>query len=149
MRETYPGIRYDILGIPKNPDCNDNIRPEFRDQFPSSCTAVKAVKTAGKLGGRDAYWGMIEFLMESGQQVTKPEILSMAGRLGLEREDFLTMLESQQINAMVQTDILRAKGWRLRSFPSLYVDGKLVPRWHLDDQPIVERVVKIAVTGEE
>ncbi|MEE2906241.1 MAG: thioredoxin domain-containing protein [Planctomycetota bacterium] len=149
LRETYPGIRYDILGIPKNPDCNDNIRPEYRDTFPSSCAAVKAVKAAGKLGGRDAYWGMIEFLMESGQQVTKPEILSTATQLGLDREAFLTMMESQQINAMVQTDILRTKGWRLRSFPSLYVNGKLVPRWKLNDEPIVERVVKLAVTGEE
>ena len=149
LRAKYPGIRYDILAIPKNPECNDNIRPEFADKFPSSCTAAMAVKSAGKLGGQEAYWEMIEFLLDSGQQVTKPEILAAGTRIGLDRDALMTAMESDEISALVRTDIMRAKGWRLRSFPSIFVDGKQIPRWQLDDEPIVERVVKIAVTGEE
>ena len=149
LRKKYPGIRYDIHAIPKNPDCNENIRAEFKDRFPSSCIAAQAVIAAAKLGGQEAYWGMIEFLLASGQQVTMPEILAEGDRLGLDRDAFINMMASDEVMQLIRTNVVRSKSWRLRSFPSIFVDGKQIPRWELDDEPIVERVVKIAVTGEE
>ncbi|MCH2151713.1 MAG: thioredoxin domain-containing protein [Phycisphaerales bacterium] len=149
LRDKYPGIRYNILAFPKNPDCNSNIQPQFKDAYPSACDAALAVKAAGKIGGKNAYWSMIDFLMANGQQVTLPEILAAAEGMGLNKNELVAAMASKEVEGMVQTDILRGRGWGLRSVPAIFVDGKWIPRWRLEGEPIVERVVKLAVTGEE
>ena len=149
LMEKYPGqLTYNVLASPKNPDCNSRIRDSFRELFPSGCIAAKAVKSAGKLGGKEAYWAMIDYLMNAGQKVTQPEIISAGVKIGLDRDAFLEAMDSQEIEAQVQTDVLRTKGWGMRTFPAIVIDGKLVPRWKLDDKPIIEQCVEIAVNGE-
>ena len=149
LREKYPGIRYNILAFPKNPDCNAIISPKFKDAYPTGCDAARAVKAAGKLGGQRAYWAMIDFLMANGQQVTVPEIIAAAPGMGLDENELAAAMSSREIEGMLQTDLLRGKSWNIRSVPAIYVDGKHIPRWRLEDEPIVERVVKLAVTGED
>ena len=85
---------------------------------------------------------MIEYLMNVGQQVTQPEIVSAAVSLGMDRDQFIETMNSQEIDA--QTDVLRSRGWGMRTFLAIVVDGKLIPRWKLEDKPIIEQVVEIA-----
>lgn len=142
----YPGeFRYDIMASPKNPDCNSRVLPRFREMFPSGCIAAKAVKAAGKLGGKEAYWAMIEFFMDAGQKVTLPEIIAASTKIGLDRDEFIEMIESPEVQTIMETDMLRSKGWGMRSFPGVVVDGKLIPRWKLEDKKIVEQVMEIVV----
>lgn len=149
LMKKYPGqIKYDIMASPKNPDCNSKVLDRFRDLFPSGCIAAKAVKASAKLGDKEGYWGMIEYLMNAGQQVTQPEIVAAAVSLGMDRDQFIETMNSQEIDAQVQTDVLRSRGWGMRTFPAIVVDGKLIPRWKLEDKPIIEQVVEIAVNGE-
>lgn len=149
LMKKYPGqLKYDILASPKNPDCNPRIMEGYRDLFPSGCIAAKAVKASAKLGGKEAYWAMIDYLMIAGQQVTLPEIVSTATEIGLDRNAFIEAVSSNEIEAQMATDVLRTKGWGMRSFPAIVVDGKLIPRWRLGDKKIVEQVVEIAVTEE-
>ena len=149
LMDKYPGqISYNILASPKNPDCNARVLKRFRELFPSGCIAAKAVKSAARLGGKEAYWAMIEYLMNAGQQVTQPEIIAAGVDLGLDRDTFIELIDSQEMDAQVQTDVLRGKGWGMRSFPAIVIDGKLLPRWKLDDKPIIEQCVEIAIKGE-
>ena len=110
--------------------------------------AAKAVKASAKLGGKEAYWAMMEYLMNAGQQVTQPEIIAAGVRMGMDRDQLMETMDSQEIDALVQTDVLRSKSWGMRSFPAIVVDGKLIPRWKLGDKLIIEQVVDIAVNGE-
>ena len=149
LMDKYPGqISYDIMASPKNPDCNARVLDRFRELFPSGCMAAKAVKASAKLGGKEAYWAMMEYLMNAGQQVTQPEIIAAGVRMGMDRDQLMETMDSQEIDALVQTDVLRSKSWGMRSFPAIVVDGKLIPRWKLGDKLIIEQVVDIAVNGE-
>ena len=91
---------------------------------------------------------MVEFLMNSGENVTMPEILATADRLGLDNAEFVATMDSPEIDALIQTDVMRGKRWGLRSVPAIFVNGKHIPRWNIENENVVERVVKIAVTGE-
>ena len=149
LRKKYPGIRYNILAFPKNPDCNEKIMDNFREAYPSGCIAARAVKAANSLGGKEAHWAMVEFLLKSGQQVTEMDIMGEAPRMGLDPDALLAAMDSPEIAALVEADIKLGNRFRVRSVPAIWVDGKQIPRYRLENEPIVERVVTLAVTGKE
>lgn len=143
-------LQYTYRHYPFNTECNSRLR---QTKFPLSCRAAKAAEAAGRLGGDDSFWKMHDWLMGNRTRFNDATLRAAAAQMGLNGDELLAMMEDAALEANIADDV--QAGGRLPQLrhgmprgiygiPTIFVNGKYVPRWQLEDQPVLLEILREA-----
>jgi protein-disulfide isomerase/uncharacterized membrane protein len=134
-------IRYQFRYYPFDQACNPHVS---RTYYAKGCRAAAAAEAAMLLGGTQAAWAMHAWLMEHRETFDDDVLRRDAPSLGLDAEALLGALESQPVRDAIARDVEIGKELSIHSIPSIYVNGKNVPRWRRDGRPVVLQMIEEA-----
>jgi protein-disulfide isomerase len=143
-------VQYTYRHYPFNSDCNPHVKER---RFPNSCRAALAAEAAGRLGGNDGYWKMHAWLMENRERFDDAALREAAAQMGLDADALFAAMEQPELQANILDDVQAAKklpqlryGVRpgLYVIPTIFVNGRYVLRWQLDDQPVLKEILSQA-----
>lgn len=136
-------VQYVFRHYPFNQACNSEVP---RTAHAQACRASQAAEAAGRLSGVDGYWKMHEWLMTHQAEVNDETIRRAATEMGYSTKVFFAAMDSPEVKAAIEEDCKTGKPMLYRggSIPTIYVNGKVLPRWHLDDRFVLERVLNEA-----
>lgn len=148
-------VRMDFRLYPFLRECNPNLppppppaaagAPQKPDipQFPKSCIAARAAKAAGSLGGPDAFWKMHEWLIKNSTAVSNETVQQAAISIGLDGATFNATMANPQIQTAIAADATATRNLLFKSgIPTIRVNDKIIPRWKLKGDNILERIFK-------
>jgi predicted DsbA family dithiol-disulfide isomerase len=134
--------RYEFRHYPINMTCNPYTQV---DRFPKSCIAHKAVIAAGLLGGSDGYWRMQEWLTTNREIVEEARVRQIAPTMGLDAEKLAQLMESDDVARLLTQDAATGRAVNLSAVPTVYINGKFVPRWLREGESVLERIMTEAL----
>jgi protein-disulfide isomerase/uncharacterized membrane protein len=144
-------VQYTYRHYPFNADCNPNIKER---RFPLACRAAQAAEAAGRLAGNDGYWKMHAWLMENQKALSDDTLRAAAGRLSLDADALLTAMDTDDVRQSIIEDTQAGQQLpRLRlgtppgihGIPTIFVDGRYVPRARMNDTPVILEILEAAV----
>ena len=140
-------VQYTYRHYPFNSDCNPQVKEQ---RFPNSCRAAKAAEAAGRLGGNNGYWKMHAWLMENRERFSDATLRAAATQMGLDADALLTTMDQPELQANILDDVQAAKQLPqlrhgmppgLYGIPTIFVNGQYVPRWQLEDKPVLQEIL--------
>ena len=131
-------IRYYFRHYPFDSDCNPNVQTT---QFPMSCAAAKAVEAAGVVGGDGAFWEMHDACMKAETPFDEDQFRRMAAELGFDAAAMATETNSATVADAITTDVTLGKRFGVRAIPTIFIDGRRVPRWLRDGTPVLREII--------
>ncbi len=140
-------VRYSYRHFPFNSDCNPNLKDR---RHPNACQAALAAEAAGRLGGNEGYWKMHAWLMENQQRFSDEALRRAVTDMGFDEDNFFSAMADNNLKANILDDIRAGKRLpRLRhgtargihGVPTIFVNGRYVPRWRLDNRPILIEIL--------
>jgi len=147
--KTSGGLRYDFRLYPADQSCNTGVQ---RTIYPMACVAARAAEAAASVSGAagdDSYWKMHNWLLAHQQQTLSDDLIRQAaGEIGLDPAAVVAAMNSPEVIAAVGQDISGGAGMVINGqIPTLYINGKWVPRWKLEGANILERLIEAAASG--
>ncbi len=137
-----PGVHYAFRHYPIDQSCNG---AASRTMHPNACRAAQAAEAAGRLGGADVYWRMHEWLFANIPTFSDATLRAAAAGMGLDPDALFIEMESPEVAAAINEDATAAKRLGLTGLPFFWVNGKKVPFWNLEGEPLPERIVEEAM----
>ncbi|MGE0478957.1 MAG: thioredoxin domain-containing protein [Phycisphaerae bacterium] len=134
--------RYTFRHFPFNQDCNTGVP---RTQHPLACLASRAAEAAGRAGSLQTYWRMHEWLMDNPKSVNDESVRARAVGFGVDAAAFEAALASAETKAAIDEDVLGAQRVGLSALPTIYVNGRFVPRWKRPNDNVLERIFNAAL----
>lgn len=149
-------VRYNFRHFPVDESCNDVTSKTI---FPKSCIAHRAVEAAAALGGKDAYWKMHAYVFsQQGKDAEGKDMLSVetvveyANAIGLDANAFSAKMNSPEVKAAIMEDARGAKPSKETKnmnvillyrggIPTVFINGKVVPRWKLKDDVVIGKIL--------
>jgi protein-disulfide isomerase len=147
----HPEASYTFRHYPFNSDCNPKLKER---RHPEACRASQAAEAAGRLGGNDAYWKMHVWLMEHQKEFSDDALRAAAGALGLDADALLRTMNTSEVKAAIANDVdagtsLPQLRWGappgIFSIPSIFINGRFVPRTQLQDRSVLDLILQAAV----
>ena len=148
IREAIAGradINYQFRYFPIDKSCNPALPKTL---FPLGCRAARAAEAAGQLGGTDAYWKMHLWLEDHRNGYSDPLAKAQAAAMGLNADEFMKKLDSPDVDKLVSLDADIGKRIGIPEVPRIFINGKVLPRWKLPGQFVIERVIEEAAQPE-
>ncbi len=153
-------IRYEFRYFPFDQACNPGLG---RTAFPLGCRAIKAAEAAGLLGmesaqaqgpeaakqaGIEMYWKMHIWIMEHQKEFSDAALRAAAPGMGLNPDVLFAKMSSQEVATVVGDEA--GLGFRIGipEIPRIFVNGKLISKWNIPGQFILERVIQEALDRE-
>jgi len=142
-------VRYTFRHFPFNQACNPVVS---RTAHALACRASAAAEAAGTLGGTAAYWKMHNWLMDHQKEFNDTTLKQAAVEMGLDVDALFKAMGDPRIAENIREDALAAQQ-ELRStnsmlyrggIPTIYVNGKVIPRWRLEQNPIIDLILNEA-----
>jgi protein-disulfide isomerase len=88
----------------------------------TSYLAAQAVQAANKFGkASEMHYALIE-----ANEITKEFILNTAEKSGINKDEFIKALESEEVKAEVDKDLEATKKFQVRGTPTLFINGKQI-----------------------
>jgi protein-disulfide isomerase/uncharacterized membrane protein len=109
--------------------------------LPKGCQTSKAAMTAGMLGGARAFWKLHQWLMAHQADYNEDALAVAAGEAGLDVNLFFRTLPEQKVNQAVFEDAKAGKLAGLTQVPTIFVNGRKIPRWTREGDNILERIL--------
>jgi len=134
-------VRYEFRYFPLDQSCNSTLP---RTIFPLACSAARAAEAAGVLGGIDAYWRMHVWITEHQREFSEATLRAAAPSLGLDPAELLAQMNRPEVARVVAGDAAAGQRIGIPEIPRVFVDGRLLARWSLPEQSILERVLEEA-----
>jgi protein-disulfide isomerase len=116
-----------------------NVVNEFKDQikfeyrhFPLTSIhpyAFKAAVAAEAANDQGKFWEYHDKLFENQDKLKKEDLLRYAEELGLDMKRFKATLESNEKDAIINSDLLQGQKDGVRGTPTFFVNGKKVQKW--------------------
>lgn len=111
----------------------DEVRLEFRHYplisiHPNAMLAAMAAEAAGEQG---RYWEMHDLLFETQPRWSQSgnaeaEFVSLAGRLGLDMNQFMQALRSPNVEQRVLEDVVAAREANVEAVPTFFLNGRRI-----------------------
>ncbi|MHC4948301.1 MAG: DsbA family protein, partial [Planctomycetota bacterium] len=138
--------RYEYRHYPVDQACNPS---SSRTMYPLGCRAAAAAEAAGRLGGADAYWRMHDWLLANRDRVGDDAALRAAATAcGLAPDALLAEMETDEVRRGILRDALAGQSAGLRGVPTVFVNGRFVPRFRLEGDDVMRRIVEAAAAGD-
>lgn len=137
--EQEPGVHYTFRHYPVDQTCNPSAS---QTMHPKACRAAKAAEAAGRLGGPQAFWRMHAWLFDNIPNFDDSTLSAAASAMGLDAQALLREMESPELAAAIRADADAAQRLGLSELPFFWINGKRVPFWNLEDQPLVESLLQ-------
>jgi len=142
-------VRYTFRHFPFNQACNPVVS---RSAHPLACRAAAAAEAAGRLDGVEGYWKMHDWLMSHQREFNDATLRRAATQMGLDADALFRTMSDPDVAAAIEEDARAAqKQKQSRSsmlyrggIPTIYVNGKVIPRWRLGEKPILDRILNEA-----
>ena len=152
IREWMEGrndAQYIFRHFPFDESCNPVVT---RTAHPLACRASRAAEAAGILGGAEGYWKMHDWLMANQQVFGDTALRAAAVRMGFEPDVLLRTIDGPEVVNPIVEDARAAKRNKQsrisllyrQGIPTIYVNGKAVPRWRLGSKSILAEVLDAA-----
>jgi len=120
--------------------CNDTVRGE---RHPEACRASYAAEAARLQGGVEAFWRMHDALFARRGRLDPELYAVLARKIGLDGEQLLTDMESEAVRQAVTSDIALAAELGVKGTPSVFLNGRPIPRSSLFN-PVFWEAVSLA-----
>jgi protein-disulfide isomerase len=137
-------IRYEFRYFPFDQSCNPSLP---RTGSPQGCRAAHAAEAAGHIGGHDMYWRMHDWLMTNRADFSDAALQQAAMSMGLEPMMFMAALDVPQVTDAIQSDIAITQRLGPPRMPRVHINGRLVPRWNIPGESILDRMIDEAAFG--
>lgn len=136
-------VRYAFRVYPFDQSCNPNVKSTM---FPASCAAARVAKAAGALGGGEAFWKMHRWLLEHAQSFNDADLSAAAAAAGVEIDALRREVDGGKAASLVELDVTQARNGGLipQGVPTLYVNGRWVPRWTRPDDDVLGKILREA-----
>ncbi len=130
-------VVYTFRHFPFDQSCNPVVS---RTAHPLACRAAAAAEAAGMIGGTQAYWQMHDWLMGHQKQFNDATLRQAAVDMGLDADALFIAMQDPQVAEAIEEDARAAqKEMKARismlyrgGIPTIYVNGKVIPRWRLE-----------------
>jgi protein-disulfide isomerase len=101
------------------------------DLHPEACDASYAAEAARLQGGDEAFWNLHDLLFESTRRLNTKPYAKLATRIGLDGEQLLADMGRLSVRQSVARDVALAAELGVRGTPTVFVNGRRVPRFCL------------------
>jgi protein-disulfide isomerase len=135
-------LRYEYRHFPFHRECNPTVKRDTDSV--QSCRAARAGEAAGRIGGADAYWSLHAWLLENQETFSDQTLRAAAEARGIHPAALLAEMDKPTTGAAVEQDA--ALGGRLGAdkVPSLFINGRRVPRWTQEGESILADIIAAA-----
>lgn len=133
-----PNIRYSFVQYPVHADCNPTTQLK---RNASSCLAAKASEAAEVLGGPQAFWAVHGHLMAHQDALNLATIREAAGIAGVNADDLVDAMEQPFVAEAIRNDAQMAMTMGVRSLPTIFINGRQVPRWKLNNENLLASMI--------
>ncbi len=133
-----PNIRYSFVQYPIHTDCNPTTQLK---RNPTACMAAKATEAADVLGGPDAFWAVHGHLMAHQDALNLATIREAAGIAGINADDLFDAMEQPFVSEAIRNDTQMAMSMGIRSLPMIFINGRHVPRWKLNNENLLAAMI--------
>ena len=133
--------QYVFRHYPFNKNCNTTLG-DTAPIHPNACRMHQAAEAAGRLAGADGYWKMHDWLMTHTKEYSDDALRQAATEMGLNPDALFATMNSPEVAAAITEDITAGRPmlWR-NGIPTVYINGRVAPRWQLEGQPVVEAIL--------
>ena len=135
-------VRYEYRCFPFNKDCNPIVQKESK--YPLACRAAYAAEAAARLGGARAFWDMHVWLFANQQGFSDETLREVATAIGLDADALLAEMQSPVVRDTVVEDAKLCRRLGSSSLPTIFIEGRRVPKWKLENRSILADIVAIA-----
>lgn len=136
-----PSIRYNFVHFPVNQACNPVV--PFT-KHANACNAAFFAEGADLAGGPEAFWKIHEVLMNNRLGLAHLSATLLAPEAGLELGVYQDALAQPWVREQVEGDANAAKPLNLASIPAVYVNGKLVRNWKVENENLLPKILEAA-----
>jgi len=139
-------LRYSFRYFPFCRDCNDGVSST---RHPLGCRAANLAEAAADVGGAEAFEKMHAWLASQplGQQaegLRTEEIAAFCLENGIDADGVVERLAAQETFPRVAADTALGKRLAVRALPTIFINGRRVPRWKIGEQPVLEHILDAA-----
>ena len=96
---------------------------------------------SGRLGGAAAYWKMHAWLLENQESYSDQTLRVAAETLGIDPAALLLEMEKPATGEAVQGDTRIGGRLAADKVPSLFINGRRVPRWKQEEESILPEII--------
>lgn len=136
--EPKPRIRYSFAHFPVHSSCNPQTTLTLNNQ---ACRAARTAEGADAVGGPDLFWKMHDWLMRNQNAVHDDGLAHACEDLGIDPEELRDASDQPFTAEAVAQDAKAAAGLGITSVPLIYINGKKVPRWKLNNENLLAAMV--------
>lgn len=138
-------VGYQFRHFPGDQKCNPKLPRSFTE---NGCLGSRAAEAAIAVGGDAGYRRMHAWLTDHAGALTPQSVDDAAKSLGLDAARFHAALDDPAAAAAIQADIAAAGTAFVIQIPQVFVNGKWLPRWQLEGENILQRVIDEARKGK-
>lgn len=139
-----PDMQYSYRHFPLNPACNAATSTTVNLM---SCFAARASEAAGVIGGQDAFWRMHQWLMDHSMALFEEALRGQCAELGLDDDLLIKTMDGQEVTDAIAADVEAARALHLDRLPWVYVNGRRVPVFHGDGEPVLRAIIEAEAKG--
>lgn len=137
-------IRYSFVAFPVDQSCNPSTQ---RTVYPQACLAARAAEAAEVIAGADGAWAMHNWLMTHQADLTQQAIMDACPELGLDPAQLLDAMSQDFVTQAIAQKARQAMGLGLRAVPRIYVNGRAVTEWKVENENLLPRIFNAAMQG--
>jgi len=135
----HPDASYSFRYFPAHSGCNPKMT---RVMHVNACSMARAAEAAALLGSEQQFWSVHEWLFENSRRFSKTRLLEAVEALGLDPATFEHAMASREVEQAIEQDA--RQGFPLLyhgSIPAIYIDGRVVPRWRIEGENVLETIL--------
>lgn len=138
-------IRYSFVAFPVDQSCNPSSQ---RTVYPQGCLAARAVEAAEVIAGADAAWAMHNWLMANQADLNQDTLVAACPELGLDPTQLVDAMAQDFVTQTISQRARQAMALGLRSVPRIYIDGRPVAEWKVENENLLPRIFNAAMQGK-
>jgi protein-disulfide isomerase len=138
-------IRYAFVAFPVDQSCNPSSQ---RTVYPQACLAARAVEAAEVIAGADAAWAMHNWLMANQADLSQDTLLAACPELGLDPDQLVDAMAQDFVTQSIAQRARQAMAMGLRSVPRIYIDGRPVAEWKVENENLLPRIFNAVMQGK-
>lgn len=138
-------IRYSFVAFPVDQSCNPSTQ---RSVYPKGCLAARAAEGAEVIAGADGFWAMHDWLMSHQADLSQETLLAAAPSLSLDAAQLSDAMTQDFIDQSIAQRARGAMNLGLRSVPRIYVNGRPVAEWKVENENLLPRIFNAAMQGQ-